>query len=113
MANSKVELADGTMLMNITDSTVTSDTLAEGVVAYGVDGEKVIGALKIYEIDAALNGTSENPVQNKVLYAIIAELQNRLNNAITGISVTNNTLVWTKGDGTTSSFDLGNIKWGE
>ena len=112
MANSKVELADGTTLMNITDSTVTANTLAEGATAYGADGEKVIGALKIYEIDNALNNTSTNPVQNKVLYAIIADLQNRLNNAITDISVENNTLVWTKGNDTTGSFDLGNIKWG-
>lgn len=112
MANSKVELADGTTLMNITDSTVTADTLAEGATAYGADGEKVIGALKVYEIDAALNGTSTNPVQNKVLYAVIADLQSRLDNAIVDISVANNTLVWTKGNGTTGSFDLGNIKWG-
>ena len=112
MANSKVELANGTTLIDLTDSNVSEDTLAVGAVAYGADGERVVGGLHVYEIDGVLNGTSENPVQNKVLYAAILDLQTRLNNAIVGIAVANNTLTWTKGDGTTGSFDLGEIKWG-
>ncbi len=43
---------------------------------------------------------------------VAAMLQSQAANSITDISVENNTLVWTKGNGTTDSFDLGNIKWG-
>ena len=43
MAISKVAFSDGTVHMDITDSTVTADTLANGVVAYGADGERIVG----------------------------------------------------------------------
>lgn len=43
MGISKVAFADGTVKMDITDSTVTPETLAEGAVAYGSDGERIIG----------------------------------------------------------------------
>lgn len=41
----KVETADGTVLMDITDSTVGSGTMLRGVVAYGATGERLVGAL--------------------------------------------------------------------
>lgn len=34
-----------TPIIDITDSTVTADTLAEGIVAYGADGERITGIM--------------------------------------------------------------------
>lgn len=45
MKVSKVELSDGTILMDITDSTVTADTIVSGTTAYGADGERLTGTL--------------------------------------------------------------------
>lgn len=42
MAINKVVFGSDT-LMDITDSTVTEDTLLDGVVAYGADGERIVG----------------------------------------------------------------------
>ena len=44
MGVSEVAFGDRT-LMSITDSTVTADTLADGAVAYGADGERIIGRM--------------------------------------------------------------------
>jgi len=35
-------------IMDISDSTVTEDTLAEGTVAYGADGERIIGTMPVF-----------------------------------------------------------------
>ena len=43
MANSKVQLADGTVLMDLTADTVTAETLAEGVTAHDASGQQVTG----------------------------------------------------------------------
>ena len=45
MAVSKVCYGAVTV-MDITDSTVTADRLAEGAVAYGADGERIIGTMQ-------------------------------------------------------------------
>lgn len=47
MARSKVQLADGTVLMDISDSTATSQNMLSGTVAYGADGVRVVGGLVI------------------------------------------------------------------
>ena len=39
----KVELADGTSLIDISDSTVTADKILQGYTAYGADGSKLTG----------------------------------------------------------------------
>lgn len=46
MGVSSVELGDKT-LMDITDSTVTKDNLLKGAIAYGADGEKIVGDLGV------------------------------------------------------------------
>ena len=46
MANNKVQLADGTTLMDITDSTVTEDSLLDGAVAYNAAGDKIVGTMR-------------------------------------------------------------------
>lgn len=54
MAVNKVQLADGTVLMDSTSVTVTPSDLLEGVTALGATGEVVTGTLvtcQIYKID--------------------------------------------------------------
>lgn len=46
MANNKVQLADGTTLMDISDSTVTEDALLDGAVAYNAAGDKIVGTMR-------------------------------------------------------------------
>lgn len=45
MANNKVQLADGTTLMDISDSTVTEDAMLEGAIAYNAAGEQIVGIM--------------------------------------------------------------------
>ena len=45
MAVNKV-VYDGKVLIDISDSTVTPETLAEGVVAYNAKGERIVGTHK-------------------------------------------------------------------
>lgn len=45
MAINKV-VYDGRVLIDLTDSTVTPETLAEGVVAYNAKGERIVGTMK-------------------------------------------------------------------
>ena len=42
MAHAKI-IYQGNVMMDITDSTVTPDTLGEGIIAYGADGERIVG----------------------------------------------------------------------
>ena len=45
MAVSKVELANGEVLIDLTNDSVTAETLAEGVTAHGADGEPIVGKM--------------------------------------------------------------------
>ena len=47
MANSKVQLANGTVLIDITDTTAAATDAVAGKVFYGASGEKVTGTLVI------------------------------------------------------------------
>ena len=44
----KVQLADGTSLIDISDSTVTADKILQGYTAYGADGSKLTGTAPSY-----------------------------------------------------------------
>lgn len=46
MSVNKVQLANGETIIDISDSTVTPETLAEGVVAYNAKGERIVGTHK-------------------------------------------------------------------
>lgn len=43
MANNKVQLSDGTVLLDLTGDTVTSETLMSGVTAHNAAGEQIVG----------------------------------------------------------------------
>lgn len=43
MANNKVQLSDGTVLLDLTGDTVTPDTLLSGVTAHDAAGEPIVG----------------------------------------------------------------------
>lgn len=47
MANGKVQLADGTVLVDLTSDTVNADKLVAGETAHNKAGELVTGTLKI------------------------------------------------------------------
>lgn len=51
-------------IMDISDSTVTPETLLNGVVAYNAAGERIVGTMVI---DSVMSDVSENPVQNKAI----------------------------------------------
>lgn len=44
MANNKVVLANGTVLIDLTGDTVTSDTLLQGATAHAANGQLITGA---------------------------------------------------------------------
>ena len=50
MAHAKI-IYQGNVMMDITDSTVTPDTLGEGIIAYGADGERIVGTSVLGEGD--------------------------------------------------------------
>lgn len=43
MANNKVQLSDGTVLLDLTGDTVTPGTLLTGVTAHNAAGEQIVG----------------------------------------------------------------------
>lgn len=43
MANNKVQLSDGTVLLDLTGDTVTPETLMAGVIAHNAAGEAISG----------------------------------------------------------------------
>ena len=46
MANNKVQLSDGTVLLDLTGDTVTPETLLSGATAHNAAGEKITGVIK-------------------------------------------------------------------
>lgn len=50
--NSKVQLKDGTVLIDLTNDTVTASALAEGITAHGADGALITGTSK-YDVDTS------------------------------------------------------------
>ena len=59
MGNSKVELSDGRVLMDLTGDTVTAASLASGVTAHGANGEPVVGTAMVVDGEYVSAGESE------------------------------------------------------
>lgn len=70
MAVNKI-IYGGNTLVDLTSDTVTANDLAEGITATAADGNKVVGLMQKVTIDAELSTTSTNPVQNKVIKAVL------------------------------------------
>lgn len=73
MAVNKV-IYGGNTLVDLTGDTVTAADLADGVTATGADGNPIVGLMQKVTIDAELSTTSTNPVQNKVIAEVIANM---------------------------------------
>ena len=63
MANNKVQLSDGTTLMDLTQDTVTPQTLLSGATAHNAAGEQISGAVAPVRYDVAQDLTSEQKKQ--------------------------------------------------
>ena len=63
MANNKVQLSDGTTLMDLTQDTVTPQTLLSGAAAHNAAGEKISGAVAPVRYDVAQDLTSDQKKQ--------------------------------------------------
>ena len=58
MANNKVQLSDGTVLLDLTGDTVTPETLLSGVTAHNAAGDRIVGAVAPVRYDVAQDLTS-------------------------------------------------------
>lgn len=93
MANNKVQLSDGTTLMDLTQDTVTPQTLLSGATAHNAAGEQIVGAATagggitnfptIEEVRAnwssiTITGTSENciPIGSGVVLCFVSGYSN-------------------------------------
>lgn len=68
----------GETVVDLTSDTVTPQTLASGITAHSANGEQIVGLLNVATVDSELSGTSENPIQNKVVKAAIDELSSEI-----------------------------------
>ena len=63
MANNKVQLSDGTVLLDLTGDTVTPETLLSGVTAHNAAGERISGAVAPVRYDAPQTLTDAQKAQ--------------------------------------------------
>lgn len=71
MANNKVQLGDGTVLVDMTDATASADKIVSGYTAYGADGSKITGtADNAFIITLAYDDHTSKWVPNKAFYEI-------------------------------------------
>lgn len=82
MAVNKV-IYDGNVLIDISDSTLTPETLLEGVVAYNAAGERIVGTMKPKRIMIIDNGNG-----NVAIDGVSVSDDGNGNLAIAGLNVT-------------------------
>lgn len=63
MANNKVQLSDGTVLLDLTEDTVTPGNLLSGATAHNAAGEQISGAVAPVRYDVAQDLTSDQKKQ--------------------------------------------------
>lgn len=63
MANNKVQLSDGTVLLDLTGDTVTPETLMAGVIAHNAAGERIVGicVAKEFNVDGPWSSSLMSP----------------------------------------------------
>lgn len=64
MANNKVQLSDGTVLLDLTGDTVTPETLMAGVIAHNAAGERIVGTA----VGIKLTGIAITTPPTKIAY---------------------------------------------
>lgn len=104
MSVNKVQLANGETIIDISDSTVTPETLAEGVVAYNAKGERIVGTMKAGSGGANIS-TSDDGSGNVTVKGMTAHDDGEGNVTVTGISITDS-------DGNLTAEINGNITIG-
>ena len=70
MAKNKVVFG-GETIIDLTEDTVTPETLLQGATAHNRSGEPIEGAVVVSPVDTEMSDTSENAVQNKVIKAYV------------------------------------------
>ena len=72
MAVNQVIVGDEVKL-DLTADTVSENNLLAGVTAHNAAGEPIEGAVVVTPIDRELSNTSENPIQNRAVFAALSE----------------------------------------
>ena len=85
MAVNKV-IFGGEVLIDISDSTVTADTLAEGVVAYDAKGNRIVGTMK----PSPSVSIEDDGLGNVTISGVIATDDSKGNVTINGVTATEN-----------------------
>lgn len=81
MPNNKVLFGDD-VVMDITDTTATSESVLDGEVFYDRSGTRVVGSVVTTPVDDAMSDTSENAVMNKVIKKYIDDEDATKQNAL-------------------------------
>lgn len=68
MANSKVQLANGTVLIDLTQDTITATSLTAGTTAHGANGEAITGSLVVQYYRVGSSEPSASMGNNGDLY---------------------------------------------
>ncbi len=85
----------GETVMDISDSTVTEDTLLQGAAAYNAAGERIVGAVVTVPVDAAPTEGSSNAVSSGGVY----EALQGLGGGVSRVTATLTTGGWSAGSG--------------
>lgn len=85
MANNKVVLSDGTVLMDISSDTVTVDTLLSGYTAHDCHGNQITGAATSGDSTSDATATANDIAKGKTAYAKGA----KITGALTDITASN------------------------
>lgn len=83
MATNKVVYA-GRVLIDISDSTVTPETLPEGVIAYNAKGERIVGTMKA----GSQITTTDDGNGNVAVNGLSAHVDDAGNVVVTGLTET-------------------------
>lgn len=87
MAVNKVVYGD-ISIIDISDSTVAAETLGEGKIAYGADGEKIIGTMQSGIDTSDATATADNIEFGKTAYASGEKIKGTLEHTSTGRAAT-------------------------